>query len=194
MLGFTNGEAERRRHGELELTGVNGGRWRLCARAGAWLPFIGKGGGGGGTGGRPRHLGKVYFAWASWNCGDDEVAARQCALVHSGWRVARPGGLGRVALARAARGDGQGRNRGRGQHRGGIPSPAYGRRERRGERDAVSGILVNNSKFCIQFTKLYFSPFSWPQKKKYRIPFLFRFLRSTTFISGTFSFEQYFVS
>ena len=40
----------------------------------------------------------------------------------------------------------------------------YAVRERE-ERDAVSGILVNNSKFCIQFTKLNFSPFSWPQKK-----------------------------
>ena len=41
--GLGNGEAERRRHGELELTGVNGGRWRLCARAGGSTPFIGKG-------------------------------------------------------------------------------------------------------------------------------------------------------
>ena len=31
----------------------------------------------------------------------------------------------------------------------------YAVRERE-ERDAVSGILVNNSKFCIQFTKLNF--------------------------------------
>ena len=38
-----NGVVQQRCHGELELAGVNGRRWRLCTRAGGSTPFIGKG-------------------------------------------------------------------------------------------------------------------------------------------------------
>ena len=73
--------------------------------------------------------------------------------------------------------------------------PAYGamRESEWKERDRDSGSFVNNPKFKTQFCNFKFSP-SWLQMKKKLISFLFSFLRSTTFVLCTFSFEQWFVS
>ena len=72
-----------------------------------------------------------------------------------------------------------------------VPPPGGVRTESRGE---VNGIFVINSKFKIQFCKLNLSPSRWTQMKNICISFLFSFLRSKTFILGTFSFGKWFVS
>jgi hypothetical protein len=77
-------------------------------------------------------------------------------------------------------------------HRRRTAPPAVQRRK--GERETISCKPVNKLKFKTQNCKLNFSPSFWPQMKNFLIPFLFSFLRSTTFVLGTFSFEYWFVS
>src|SRR6185312_17568559 len=60
--------------------------------------------------------------------------------------------------------------------------------------DAGRGNFVNKTKFKNQFCNFNFSPSSWPQMKKFLIPFLLGFSRSTTFVLCTFSFVQWFES
>ena len=76
---------------------------------------------------------------------------------------------------------------------GGVRTVSRGEREWK-ERDRDRGIFVIRPKFKLQFSKLHFSPSSWPQMKNFLIPFLLSFVRYTTFVSSTFTFEQWFRS
>ena len=107
MADLGNVGAERRRHGELELTGFDGGRGGRARVKRGSTPFIGKGGGGEWSGDAARHLGKAGFASGRRTASAGVNGDGGSSAVASGRRGARPTGPGCVACVLEARWNGQ---------------------------------------------------------------------------------------